>query len=60
MQRYSFYQFDGSTFIVFDNIEKSEICICSNYNNRVDAKGRTVLITALLNESVQKNTISMQ
>ena len=49
MQRYSFYQFDGNTFVVIDQIEQREICVCSDYGNWKDAKERAKKIALLLN-----------
>ena len=49
MQRYDIYQFDGSTFVVFDAIEQREICVCSNYDDNEDAEERAKRIVNLLN-----------
>ena len=51
MQRYTFNQFDENTFIVVDQNEKREICVCSNYDNKEDAKERAEKIAMLLNAS---------
>jgi len=49
MERYSFCQFDVSTFVVIDQIEKREICVCSDYDDWEDAEERASNITSLLN-----------
>ena len=59
MQRYSYYQFDGSTFVVIDQIERREICVCSDYDEKEDAKERAMKITFLLNENSRKSTVTM-
>lgn len=51
MERFDVYQFDGSTFVVFDTAEKREICVCSNYDDWEDAEERAKNIAKLLNES---------
>ncbi|MBK7316735.1 hypothetical protein [Candidatus Villigracilis affinis] len=38
MQRYIVSKFDGSTFAVIDQIEKREVCVCSEYDEGEDAK----------------------
>ena len=50
MQRYAVSQFDGHTFVVVDQREQREICICSNYDDREDAEARALKITVLLNK----------
>ena len=52
MQRYSVSQFDSGTFIVVDQIEEREICICGNYNEQEDARERASKIALLLNENL--------
>jgi hypothetical protein len=54
MQRYIVSQFDESTFIVIDQNEQREICICSNYDDWEDAEERARNIVKLLNESNEK------
>ncbi len=49
MNRFDMYQFDGSTFVVFDAIEQREICVCANYDDWEDAEERAKKIVALLN-----------
>ena len=49
MQRYTFNQFDENTFVVVDQNEKREICVCSNYDDWEDAKERAKKIVNLLN-----------
>ena len=51
MQRYSFYQFDVNNFVVIDEAEQQEICVCSNYNEYSDAENRAQIITTLLNQT---------
>lgn len=52
MSRYIVRQFDESTFIVIDQIEQREICVCSDYGDREDAEERAGNIAKLLNSSV--------
>lgn len=52
MQRYVVSQFDGSTFVVFDQTEKREICVCSEYEGGEDTKERAERIANLLNASI--------
>jgi hypothetical protein len=40
MQRYIVSQLDGSTFVVIDQNEQREICVCSNYDDWEDAEER--------------------
>lgn len=54
MQRYIVSQFDGSTFVVFDQTEKREVCVCSEYDERSDARERADKIAKLLNESISE------
>jgi hypothetical protein len=54
MQRYIVTEFDGSTFVVYDQIEKREICVCSDYDDYGDADERAEKITKLLNESISE------
>jgi hypothetical protein len=49
MSRYAVYQYDGSMFVVFDQNEKREICICGEYEGGMDAKARAFHLCALLN-----------
>ena len=51
MQRYAVSQFDGSTYQVIDLQEQREICVCSDYDEKEDAKERAEKIVALLNAS---------
>ena len=55
MQRYSVYQFDRNTFVVIDQVERKEVCTCSNYDEWEDAEERAQKITLLLNASGEKN-----
>lgn len=52
MPRYSVNKFDRSTFVVFDQVEQREICICLNYDDFEDAEERARNIVNLLNASV--------
>lgn len=52
MQRYSVYQFDSNNFIVVDQIERREICICGNYDEWEDAGERANKIASMLNENL--------
>lgn len=49
MQRYVVLKFDENTFVVIDQKEKREVCVCSEYDDRGDAKQRAKKIVALLN-----------
>ena len=50
MQRYVVSQFDESTFVVVDQDEQREICVCSNYDDWEDARERAEMIVGLLSE----------
>jgi len=50
MNRYIVSQFDKNTFVVIDQNEQREVCICSNYNDWEDAIDRAKNIALLLNE----------
>jgi hypothetical protein len=52
MQRYIVSQFDGSTFVVIDQTEQREICVCSEYEGGEDANERAERIAKLLNASI--------
>lgn len=54
MKRYIVSQFDGNTFVVIDQNEQREICVCSNYDDVEDAEDRARYISGLLNESKEK------
>jgi len=51
MQRYDVFQVDLSTFQVIDAQDQREICVCSDYDEKEDAKERAERIAALLNAS---------
>ena len=53
VDRYVVNQFDGGTFIVVDEKEKREICICGNYDEIEDAEVRAQNIAFLLNHQDQ-------
>lgn len=54
MQRYIVNRFDQNTFVVVDQNETREVCICSNYDDWEDAEERAKNIVKLLNESNEK------
>ena len=54
MQRYVVSQFDGSTFVVIDQTEQREVCVCSEYDEREDARERAEKIAILLNANVSE------
>jgi hypothetical protein len=54
MQRYIVSRFDESTFVVVDQNEQREICVCSNYDEWEDAEERAKSIAELLNGSNPK------
>jgi hypothetical protein len=51
MYRYIVSEFDGSIFVVIDQKEQREICVCSEYDEQGDAKIRAERIAKLLNVS---------
>lgn len=55
MQRYLVHEFDKSTFLVIDQEEQREICVCGNYDDWEDAEARAKKIAFLLNESLRVN-----
>lgn len=54
MQRHIVSRFDESTFVVVDQNEQREICVCSNYDEWEDAEERAKSIAELLNGSNAK------
>jgi hypothetical protein len=54
MQRYIVDQFDESTYVVIDQNEQREVCVCSNYDDWEDAEERAKKIVKLLNGSNEK------
>lgn len=54
MQRYILSQFDRDTFVILDQIEQREICVCTNYDDEADAEDRARKIVSLLNEDYAK------
>jgi hypothetical protein len=50
MERFVVNQFDGNTYVVLDQKEQREICVCGNYEAWEDAKERAEKIALLLNE----------
>ena len=59
MQRYAVSKFDEKTFLVVDQIEKREICVCQNYDDFDDAKSRAAQISILLNTSAKHSRNSL-
>jgi hypothetical protein len=55
MQRYAVNQVGGSTYQVVDLQEKREICVCSEFDEIVDAKKRADSIALLLNNNEYQN-----
>jgi len=55
MQRYIVSRFDRNTFVIIDQNENREICICSNYDDWIDAEDRAKRILELLNTSDETN-----
>ena len=53
MQKYTVIQFDTDTFIVIDNQDKREICVCENYDEVEDAEERAKNIALLLNGTTE-------
>jgi hypothetical protein len=51
-KRFDVYQFDHQTWVVFDQVDKKEICVCSDYGDWEDAEERAKKIVRLLNASV--------
>lgn len=43
MQRYVVSQFDSNTFVVINEQEQREICVCSNYEDYEDAEAALLL-----------------
>lgn len=54
MHRYVVNRFDANTFVIIDQNEQREICVCSNYDDMEDAEDRARKIVGLLNESNEK------
>jgi hypothetical protein len=54
MQRYIIDQFDKNTFVIIDQNEQREVCVCSNYDDWDDAEERAKRIAKLLNGSNEK------
>ncbi len=49
MKRYIVSRFDEDTFVIIDQNEQKEICVCSNYDGWEDAEERASNIVMLLN-----------
>ena len=54
MNRFAVSQFDKNTFVVVDQNEQREVCVCSNYDNWEDADKRAKSIAKLLNKDSEK------
>lgn len=54
MTRFVVSQFDKNTFIVVDQNEQREVCVCSNYDDWEDAEERAKNIVKLLNENARR------
>jgi hypothetical protein len=52
MNRFAVSQFDKNTFVVVDQNEQREVCVCSNYDNWEHAEERAIKIVNLLNSSM--------
>jgi len=52
MQRFDVYKVDEQMFVVFDTVEKREICTCSNYDNWEDAEEHAKKIAKALNQNL--------
>lgn len=50
MQRYGISEFDSDTFVVVDNYDKREVCVCGNYQEWTDAEDRARQIADALNK----------
>lgn len=55
MKRYAVNVFDLHTFIVIDQYQEREICVCQNYDSHEDAKQRANEIAFLLNKADTKS-----
>ena len=55
MQRYLVCEFDKSTFLVIDQKEQREICVCGNYEDWEDAEERAKKTAFLPNEDLRVN-----
>jgi hypothetical protein len=47
-ERFYISQFDGDTYQIIDSVENREVCVCSNYDEKEDAKERAEKIAMLL------------
>jgi hypothetical protein len=47
--RYYVHALDGKTFVVADDVEKREICVCEDYDDWEDALDRAQKIASFLN-----------
>jgi hypothetical protein len=54
MHRYIVSQFDKSTFVVIDQKEQREVCVCSDHDECEDARERADKIAISLNANVSE------
>lgn len=50
MNRFAVSQFDASTYVVFDQIENKEICVCAGYEDADSPNKQAVAIADALNQ----------
>ena len=55
MERFVVNQFDGNTYVVLDQEEQREICVCGNYEGWDDEKDRAEKIASLLTKKQKDN-----
>lgn len=50
MNRYAISLFDASTYVVFDQLENKEICVCTEYADSISARRRAEMVVSALNK----------
>ena len=50
VNRYAVSQFDASTYLVIDQLENKEICVCAEYEGADLSERRAVMIAEALNQ----------
>lgn len=50
MDRYAVSQFDASTYVVLDQLENKEVCVCAEYGDADSPEKRAVTIVDALNQ----------
>jgi hypothetical protein len=60
VKKYGVSQFDRDTFVVFDTLNKCEICICGNYEGGTDAEKRAREIAKALNAQESQKSRSIR